>query len=171
MIALGSWMVHQGGIILYNPLTNKVVTRRSLNNLVLSTLLRILQNIRLLMKKMILPLIILWICHLLPLLLVTISMIIRYSGCRLGYCWTEGTVYIIWRWHWTFYIMIFRCCKCVNRTKSFIWYGISLSVSEWSNLLFGKMCCRYQTMIATSVSVSKISRFIILYNLCSTSSV
>ena len=29
MIAVGSFMVHQGGILLYNPLTNKVVTRRT----------------------------------------------------------------------------------------------------------------------------------------------
>ncbi len=29
MIAVGSSLVHQGGILLYNPLTYKVVTRRT----------------------------------------------------------------------------------------------------------------------------------------------
>jgi hypothetical protein len=29
MIAVGSSLIHQGGLLLYNPLTNKVVNRRS----------------------------------------------------------------------------------------------------------------------------------------------
>ena len=33
MIAVGSSLIHQGGILLYNPLTNKVVTRRTFKQL------------------------------------------------------------------------------------------------------------------------------------------
>ena len=33
MIAVGSSLIHQGGILLYNPLTNKVVTRRTCKQL------------------------------------------------------------------------------------------------------------------------------------------
>ncbi len=33
MIAVGSSCIHQGGILLYNPLTNKVVTRRTFKQL------------------------------------------------------------------------------------------------------------------------------------------
>ncbi len=29
MVAVGSSLIHQGGILLYNPITNKVITRRS----------------------------------------------------------------------------------------------------------------------------------------------
>jgi hypothetical protein len=29
MIAVGASLIHQGGILVYNPLTNKVVTRRN----------------------------------------------------------------------------------------------------------------------------------------------
>ncbi len=33
MIAVGSSLIHQGGLLLYNPLTNKVVTRRTFKQL------------------------------------------------------------------------------------------------------------------------------------------
>jgi hypothetical protein len=33
MITVGSSLIHQGGLLLYNPLTNKVVTRRTLKQL------------------------------------------------------------------------------------------------------------------------------------------